>query len=177
MFDKLHEECGVVAIYGHPEAANLAYLSLYALQHRGQESSGLAVSDGRNITCHKSMGHVAEIFTPEVLGRLRGEAAIGHTRYSTAGKNTIKEVQPFSVTCQHGQLAVCHNGNLPFANQKREELEKAGAIFSSTSDTETILHSIARTPHGCAALAMHRCRRRDPDAGERARWRSWSVPG
>ncbi len=87
---------------------------------------------------------VADVLTENVLNELTGKSAIGHTRYSTAGKNTIKEVQPFSVTCQHGQIAVCHNGNLPFANQKREELEKSGAIFSSTSDTETILHSIAR---------------------------------
>jgi amidophosphoribosyltransferase len=102
---------------------------------------------------------VADVLTEDVLiGELTGTSAIGHTRYSTAGKNTIKEVQPFSVTCQHGQLAVCHNGNLPFANQKREELEKAGAIFSSTSDTETILHSIARTPAAGARLSSRRSR-------------------
>src|SRR6266478_413197 len=87
--DKFHEECGVFAIYGHPEAANLAYLGLYALQHRGQESAGIASSDGRGIHCHKSMGHVADIFTPEVLGGLPGEAAIGHTRYSTAGDTEV----------------------------------------------------------------------------------------
>lgn len=146
VLDKFHEECGVFGIYGHAEASTLTQLGLFALQHRGQEACGIVSSDGEDLHQFRSQGLVADVLTEDVLRELDGKSAIGHTRYSTAGRNTIKEVQPFSVTCQHGQIAVCHNGNLPFANQKREELERAGAIFSSTSDTETILHSIARTP-------------------------------
>jgi amidophosphoribosyltransferase len=154
ILDKFHEECGIFGIYGHAEASTLTQLGLFALQHRGQEACGIVSSDGEELHQFRSQGLVADVLTEDVLLALRGKSAIGHTRYSTAGKNTIKEVQPFSVTCQHGQLAVCHNGNLPFANQKREELEKAGAIFSSTSDTETILHSIARTPAAGAIEAI-----------------------
>src|SRR5690242_21013113 len=109
IFDKFHDECGVVAIYGHPEAANPTYLGLYALQHRGQESAGICSSDGRNIHSHKSMGHVADIFRPEVLGQLPGEIAIGHTRYSTAGDTVLLNAQPFSVACNKGHIAVAHN--------------------------------------------------------------------
>ncbi|HQU85524.1 MAG TPA: amidophosphoribosyltransferase [Pyrinomonadaceae bacterium] len=145
ILDKFHEECGIFGIYGHAEASTLTQLGLFALQHRGQEACGIVSSDGEDLHQFRSQGLVADVLVEEELRKLTGNSAIGHTRYSTAGKNTIKEVQPFSVTCQHGQIAVCHNGNLPFANQKRAELEKAGAIFSSTSDTETILHSIART--------------------------------
>ncbi|MBA2379879.1 MAG: amidophosphoribosyltransferase [Blastocatellia bacterium] len=146
LLDKFHEECGVFGIFGHSEASTITQLGLFALQHRGQEACGIVSADGPDLLQFRSPGLVADVLTEDVLNRLTGPAAIGHTRYSTAGKNTIKEVQPFLVTCQHGQIAVCHNGNLPFAAQKRAELEKAGAIFSSTSDTETILHSIARTP-------------------------------
>jgi amidophosphoribosyltransferase len=146
--DKFHEECGIFGIYGHAEASTLTQLGLFALQHRGQEACGIVSSDGAELHQFRSQGLVADVLTEEVLRELTGTSAIGHTRYSTAGKNTIKEVQPFAVTCQHGQLAVCHNGNLPFANRRRAELERAGAIFSSTSDTETILHSIARTAAG-----------------------------
>ncbi len=145
ILDKFHEECGVFGIFGHAEASTLTNLGLFALQHRGQEACGVVSSDGETLHQFRSMGLVADVLTEDVLKELRGASAIGHTRYSTAGRNTIKEVQPFSVICQHGQIAVCHNGNLPFAPQKRAELERAGAIFSSTSDTETILHSIART--------------------------------
>ena len=143
--DKFHEECGVFGIYGHPEASTLTQLGLFALQHRGQEACGIVSSDGDELHQFRSQGLVADVLTEEELLKLTGSSAIGHTRYSTAGKNTIKEVQPFSVTCQHGQIAVCHNGNLPFASETRKELEHSGAIFSSTSDTETILHSVART--------------------------------
>jgi amidophosphoribosyltransferase len=145
LLDKFHEECGIFGIYGHAEASTLTQLGLFALQHRGQEACGIVSSDGDDLHQFRSKGLVADVLTEDVLRHLVGRSAIGHTRYSTAGKNTIKEVQPFAVTCQHGQIAVCHNGNLPFANRKRAELEKSGAIFSSTSDTETILHSIART--------------------------------
>ncbi len=145
MFDKFHEECGVVAICGHPEAANVAYLGLYALQHRGQESAGLAVSDGRSIQCHKDMGHVADIFRPEVLGRLPGTLAIGHTRYSTAGDTVLGNAQPFAVMCNKGPLAVAHNGNLTNAAELRRSLESDGAIFQASSDTEVILHLMAHS--------------------------------
>jgi len=145
--DKFKEECGIFGIYGHAEASTLTQLGLFALQHRGQEACGIVSSDGSELHQFRSIGLVADVLNEDVLEKLKGASAIGHTRYSTAGKSTIKEVQPFSVTCQHGRIAVCHNGNLPFAAQKRDELERAGAIFSSTSDTETILHSIAR----CAA--------------------------
>lgn len=143
--DKFHEECGIFGIFGHSEASTLTQLGLFALQHRGQEACGIVSSDGTELHQFRSKGLVADVLTEDVLRTLTGTSAIGHTRYSTAGKNTIKEVQPFSVTCQHGQIAVCHNGNLPFAGERRKELEKEGAIFSSTSDTETILHGVARS--------------------------------
>ncbi len=145
MLDKFHEECGVVAIHGHPEAANLAYLSLHALQHRGQESAGIATSDGEQVTCHKSMGLVADIFTPEVVGRLSGNMAIGHTRYSTAGDTVIGNAQPFHVICNKGPLALAHNGNITNAGLIRRELESDGSIFQASSDTEVILHLIAHS--------------------------------
>ncbi len=146
VLDKFHEECGVFGIFGHAEASTLTQLGLFAQQHRGQEACGIVSSDGDELHQFRSIGLVADVLNKDVLRGLTGSAAIGHTRYSTTGRNTIKEVQPFLVTCQHGDIAVCHNGNLPFAEAKRAELERAGAIFSSTSDTETILHSIARTP-------------------------------
>ena len=145
VLDKLHEECGIFGIFGHPEASTLTQLGLFALQHRGQEACGIVSADGDDLHQFREVGLVADVLNEDVLKKLTGSSAIGHTRYSTAGKNTIDEVQPFSVTCQHGKIAVCHNGNLPFSDQKRTELEQAGAIFSSTSDTETILHGVART--------------------------------
>ncbi len=154
MFDKFHDECGVFAIYGHPEAANLAYLGLYALQHRGQESAGIASSDGRHIHCHKSMGHVADIFTPEVLGTCPGELAIGHTRYSTAGDTVLLNAQPFSVACNKGHIAVAHNGNITNAAELRRELEREGSIFQASSDTEVILHLVARSRERTLAGAL-----------------------
>ncbi len=145
MFDKFHEECGVFAIYGHPEAAKLAYLGLYALQHRGQESAGICTSDGNEVHCVKSMGHVAEIFTPAVIKTLPGEQAIGHTRYSTAGDTALLNAQPFSVACNKGRIAVAHNGNITNAAELRRELERQGSIFQSNSDTEVILHLVAHS--------------------------------
>src|ERR1041385_6133396 len=109
-FDKFREECGVMAVHGHPEASNIAYLGVYALQHRGQESAGIASSDGRQIHVYRGMDRVAELFTPEVLGGLPGELSIGHTRYSTAGDTAILNAQPFSVACNKGRIAVAHNG-------------------------------------------------------------------
>ena len=143
--DKLHEECGVFGIYGHSEAARMTYLGLYALQHRGQESCGIVAANGEQLISEREMGHVSEAFNQARLDRLPRQAAIGHVRYSTAGEVSIRECQPFSVTCQHGQIAVCHNGNLPFAGEERKRLEREGAIFSSTSDTEVILHGVARS--------------------------------
>src|SRR5215218_6026937 len=152
--DKFKEECGIFGVFGHSEASTLTQLGLFALQHRGQEACGIVSSDGTDLHQFRSQGLVADVLSEDVLRKLTGSSAIGHTRYSTTGKNTIKEVQPFSVTCQHGDIAICHNGNLPFAETKRRELEKDGAIFSSTSDTETILHSIARTPAKDAVEAI-----------------------
>ncbi|MEZ5346840.1 MAG: amidophosphoribosyltransferase [Pyrinomonadaceae bacterium] len=143
--DKFREECGVFGIFGHQEAATLTQLGLFALQHRGQEACGIVSAEGTDLFQIRRLGLVADNFGAKTLEKLPGSSAIGHTRYSTAGRKSVREAQPFSVTCQHGKIAVCHNGNLPFAEQKRKELEKQGAIFNSTSDTETILHSIART--------------------------------
>ena len=156
MFDKLHEECGVVAIYGHPEASNLTYLALYALQHRGQESAGIASSGGDEIHCYKAMGHIAEIFTPAVLAGLPGQQAIGHTRYSTAGDTAILNAQPFSVACNKGRIAVAHNGNITNAVELRHELECEGSIFNSSSDTEVILHLVARSRERTMAGALEK---------------------
>lgn len=145
VLDKLKEECGIFGIFGDDEASTLTQLGLFAMQHRGQEACGIVSCDNGELHQHREIGLVADVLNETVLRKLTGTSAIGHTRYSTAGKNTLDEVQPFSVTCQHGQIAVCHNGNLPFAEARRRELERDGAIFSSTSDTETILHGIART--------------------------------
>src|SRR5437868_1476571 len=152
--DKLQEECGVFAIHGHPEAANLTYLGLYALQHRGQESAGIATSDRREIRCYKEMGHVADIFTPEVVGSLPGVLAIGHTRYSTAGDTVLRNAQPFSVACNKGLIAVAHNGNITNAGELRRELEQEGSIFQASSDTEVILHLVARSRERTLAGAL-----------------------
>src|SRR6267142_418345 len=143
--DKFRDECGVFGIYGHPDAARLTYLGLYALQHRGQESCGIVSSNGSELRQERAMGHVADAFDQSALDRLTGASGIGHVRYSTAGEVSIREAQPFLVTCQHGQIAVCHNGNLPFAREERRKLEREGAIFSATSDTEVILHGVARS--------------------------------
>ena len=143
--DKLREECGVVAIYGHPEASKLAYLSLYALQHRGQESAGIAASNGEQIQLRKSMGLVSDIFTGDVLAQLPGSLAIGHTRYSTAGDSALLNAQPIMVECNKGKIALAHNGNITNALEVRAGLEQAGSIFQTTSDTEVIVHLIARS--------------------------------
>src|SRR5215475_6043171 len=146
MFDKFHEEYGVVGIYGHPEAATLAYLGLYALQHRGQESAGIVASNGEALISHRGMGHVADIFNQEILDRLPGRLAIGHNRYSTHGSTVLKNCQPFVVEWAQGALAIGHNGNLVNAEELRTKLEARGSIFQSTSDTEVIIHLIAASP-------------------------------
>src|SRR5207247_475160 len=154
MFDKFHDECGVFAIYGHPEAAKMAYLGLYALQHRGQESAGICTSDGNDVHCVKAMGHVAEIFTPNALQTLPGELAIGHTRYSTAGDTAILNAQPFSVACNKGRIAIAHNNNITNAMELRRELERRGSIFQGSSDTEVILHLVAHSQERTLAAAL-----------------------
>jgi amidophosphoribosyltransferase len=143
--DHFHDECGVFGIFGHAEAAKMAYLGLYALQHRGQESAGIASTDGANVHVHKSMGHVQEIFTPEVIAHLPGSVAIGHTRYSTAGDTSLMNAQPVVIDCNKGKLALAHNGNLTNAIELRRKLEHRGSIFQTTSDTEVIVHLIARS--------------------------------
>jgi amidophosphoribosyltransferase len=143
--DHFHDHCGVFGIFGHAEAAKLTYLGLYALQHRGQESAGIASSDGAQLHVHKSMGHVQEIFTPAVISKLPGDSAIGHTRYSTAGDTVLTNAQPVVIDCNKGKLALGHNGNLTNAIELRKKLEHRGSIFQTTSDTEVIVHLIARS--------------------------------
>ena len=144
--DKFHEECGVVAIYAHPEASKLAYLGLHALQHRGQESAGIASSDGNTVFVHKAMGLVMDIFSnEETLRKLPGSLAIGHNRYSTTGDSALLNAQPIRVDCNKGMIALAHNGNLVNALDIRTRLEKAGSIFQTTSDTEVIVQLIAQS--------------------------------
>jgi amidophosphoribosyltransferase len=138
--------CGIFGIEGHDDAANHAYLGLYALQHRGQESSGIVAWDGKRMAVERGMGHVAEIFSADVLGRLRGRRAIGHTRYSTAGSSVLSNAQPIVVRTSMGSVGIVHNGNLTNAATLRKRLEAEGSIFQTTSDTEVILHLLARNP-------------------------------
>ncbi|MBI4469912.1 MAG: amidophosphoribosyltransferase [Acidobacteria bacterium] len=142
--DRFREECGVFGIYDHEHAARLTFLGLYALQHRGQESAGIVSSDGRQMSYVRGMGYVSDIFDEECFARLPGRMAIGHVRYSTAGEVSLREAQPFLVDYHSGQMALCHNGNFPNAQAVRSELEKEGSIFQSTSDTEIVLHLMAR---------------------------------
>lgn len=142
--DKFHDECAVFGVFGHKEAANLTYLGLYSLQHRGQESSGIVSNDGTQFHVEKAMGLVADVFTKDRLKRLPGRSAIGHNRYSTAGSSDIKNAQPLVVNFAFGNLALAHNGNLINAQMLRSELEAYGAIFQSTTDSEVIVHLIAQ---------------------------------
>ena len=143
--DAFAEECGICAVGGHLDAANLVYLGLYALQHRGQESAGIAAFDGRELRWHKEMGYVAEIFDRERLAKLPGSTAVGHVRYSTAGDSLLANAQPVVAKTRRGALALAHNGNLVNALRLRHQLELEGAIFQSTSDSEVFLHLIARS--------------------------------
>jgi amidophosphoribosyltransferase len=145
MMDELREACGVFGIYGHPEAANLTYLGLYALQHRGQESAGIASTDGLRVRLYREMGYVADVFSEQALAGLAGHAAIGHVRYSTAGDSSLQNAQPILIECVHGQIAVCHNGNLVNARELRDALVREGSIFQTSSDTEVLLHLYARS--------------------------------
>ncbi len=137
--------CGIVGIFGHPEAGKLAYLGLYALQHRGQESAGIVAADGRALRRHAGMGHVSELFSRDVLAGLSGDSALGHVRYSTYGDSNPANAQPFLMQYYGGPIAVAHNGNLVDAAIVRGELEAEGAIFQTTTDTEAILHLVARS--------------------------------
>src|SRR5438094_9464580 len=147
MHDKFKEECGVFGVLNHRDAANLVYLGLYALQHRGQESAGIAsVEPGTNaIRVEKEMGYVADVFTQERLARLPGDTAIGHVRYSTAGGSMVCNAQPLVASTSKGPVALSHNGNLINGAELRRQLEEEGAIFNTMSDTEVILHLIARS--------------------------------
>src|ERR1041385_1664392 len=136
--------CGVFGIYGHPNAAELTYYGLYALQHRGQESAGIVTSDANKFRTHRGMGLVSQIFDGGILHGLVGSMAVGHTRYSTTGSSHIRNAQPLTVDCAKGQIAIAHNGNLTNAAQLREQLEAKGSIFQTTVDSEIILHLMAQ---------------------------------
>ena len=153
--DKFHDECGVFGVFGHPEAANLSYLGIHALQHRGQESAGIASWDGSAIHLHKAMGLVADIFDQEAIGGLPGTSAIGHTRYSTAGQSILSNAQPMVARTTAGQIAVAHNGNLVNADELRAELAARGALFQGTSDTEVIVHLLAHQKTGSIEERIH----------------------
>ena len=162
MADKFHDECAVMGVYGHPEAANMVYLGLYALQHRGQESCGIVTSDGKGLISHRQMGLVADAFKEDVIKRLEGRSAIGHNRYSTTGQSHLKNAQPFVVEYSQGPIAISHNGNLVNGQLLREELEQTGSIFQSTTDTEVVIHLIATSKEpslmGRIVEALSRCR-------------------
>jgi amidophosphoribosyltransferase len=143
--DKFKDECGVFGIFGHPDAAHMTYLGLYALQHRGQESAGMAVASDGRIKQSRAMGYVSDVFKEDVLRSLVGRSAIGHVRYSTFGDSRVVNAQPILIHCSHGQIALCHNGNLVNASELREELVRKGSIFQTNSDTEVVLHLYARS--------------------------------
>lgn len=143
--DRFHDECGVFGVFNHPEAANLTYLGLYAQQHRGQESAGIVSTDEHRFYSHRGMGLVADIFTKSEIKVLRGNHSIGHVRYSTSGESGLRNCQPFSYEYAHGGIAMCHNGNIVNACELRRQLEKRGSIFQSTSDTEVLIHLVARS--------------------------------
>ena len=166
--DKIRDECGVVAIYGNPEAEKLAYLGLHALQHRGQESAGIVTSDGMALHMHKAMGLVADIFQESVLAKLPGTLGIGHTRYSTAGDSALLNAQPIMVQSNKGMVALAHNGNLVNAQDIRQRLESQGSIFQTNSDTEVIVHLIALSKEQTLPEAM-------ADALRRVDMRNWTA--
>jgi amidophosphoribosyltransferase len=146
LFDKLKEECGVFGVYRHPDAASLSYYGLHALQHRGEESAGMCVSNGREFHYHRGMGLVKEVFDKDIMASLTGDIAIGHVRYSTSGDSKLTNAQPLVFKYRDGDLAVATNGNIVNALQIRHELEQSGSIFQTTSDTEVVAHLIARSP-------------------------------
>ena len=142
----INEECGVFGIFNHENAANLTYFGLHSLQHRGQEGAGIISTDGVKLYQHRDLGLVTEVFkNKETLGELKGKSAIGHVRYATAGDNSVRNVQPFLFDFHDMSVGICHNGNLINATTLRKELEKKGAIFHSSSDTEVLIHLIRRS--------------------------------
>ncbi len=143
--DKFKDECGVFGVFGHVNAAHMTYLGLYALQHRGQESAGIAVVQDGHIKQSRAMGYVGDVFNEDTLATLVGRSAIGHVRYSTSGESGIINAQPILIDCAHGQISLCHNGNLVNATELRSELVKEGSIFQTNSDTEVVLHLYARS--------------------------------
>ncbi len=143
--DHFHDECGVFGVFEHPEAANLTYLGLYAQQHRGQESAGIVCTNGHQFHSHRGVGLVADVFHKAAIKKLKGKRSIGHVRYSTSGESGLRNCQPFSYEYAHGGIAMCHNGNIVNAPELRHELEKMGSIFQSTSDTEVLIHLVARS--------------------------------
>src|SRR6187399_2093460 len=145
MFDKFRDECGVFGIFGHPESANLTYLGLYALQHRGQESAGIAAADGTRIRTSRAMGYVNDAFDSDTLAGLTGHLAVGHVRYSTAGESRLANAQPIVIDSAHGQLALGHNGNLINAGEVHDALVREGAIFQTSTDSEIVVHLFARS--------------------------------
>ncbi|WP_281884603.1 amidophosphoribosyltransferase [Paenibacillus sp. YYML68] len=147
LFDKLREECGVFGVFGHDDAASLSYYGLHALQHRGQESSGICVSNGQTFNYHRGMGLVKEVFDNDTLGKLVGSVAIGHVRYSTSGESKLTNAQPLVFKYREGDLAIATNGNLTNAPEVKKRLERDGSIFQTTSDTEVVAHLIARSKH------------------------------
>src|SRR3954466_10137629 len=152
--------CGVFGIYGHPNAAELTYYGLYALQHRGQESAGIVTCDGKQFRTHKGMGLVSQVFSGNVLHDMVGHMAVGHTRYSTTGSSHLRNAQPLTVNCARGQIAIAHNGNLTNAAQLRDELEAKGQIFQTTVDSEIILHLMAQpSSNGHGNNLVHTMRR------------------
>jgi amidophosphoribosyltransferase len=142
--DHFHDQCGVFGVFGSKEASHLTYLGLHALQHRGQESAGIAVVDEARLTMHRELGLVRDVFSAHVLNRLVGDRSIGHVRYSTAGETHVKNAQPLAVDYALGSLAVAHNGNFTNYEDLREELENQGSIFQSTNDSEVLVHLVAR---------------------------------
>jgi len=146
-FDKLREECGVFGVFGHPDAAHLAYYGLHALQHRGQESAGICVSDGQGFHYHRDMGLVKEIFNSDIMSGLQGAMGIAHVRYATSGESQIANAQPLVFKYRQGDLAIATNGNLVNAASLRQRLEREGSIFQTSSDTEVLAHLIARSQH------------------------------
>ena len=141
---KPRHECGICGVFGHQDAAKLAYFGLYALQHRGQESAGIVAGDGKKVVFHKNMGLVADVFNEQTLQRLQGHLAVGHVRYSTTGESNIINTQPFTVTFKDLSLSVAHNGNLVNSIALRRHLEQQGSIFQTTMDSEIVIHLMAR---------------------------------
>ena len=152
--DKFKDECGVFGIFGHEDAAHMTYLGLYALQHRGQESAGIAVANDGRVRLARAMGYVSDVFNEEVLTGLVGQSAIGHVRYSTFGDSRVVNAQPILIECSHGQIALCHNGNLVNAAELRDELVRQGSIFQTNSDTEVVLHLYAKSTAATAEDAI-----------------------